>query len=218
MEMESIKEMRIEPDAFFKLTYGLFILTSAQNGKDGGCIINTVMQITDLPKKRIAVAVNKAYFTHDLIVNSKIFNISALTTDSSFDIFKRFGFQSGSNTDKFSGFESFCERSENNLYYVKQNTNAFFSAKVISSSDFETHTLFIAEITESAVLSNAASLSYQYYFDNIKPKPTVKLQNSDKKTYICKICGYIHETDGDLPNDFVCPICKHGKSDMELQV
>jgi len=208
---------KIEPNAFFKLTYGLFVLTSAQNGKDGGCIINTVMQVTDSPKKRIAVAVNKANFTHDLIANSKVFNVCALTTDSSFDIFKRFGFQSGRDADKFGGFESFCERSENKLYYVKQNTNAFFSAKVINSSDFETHTLFIAEITESAVLSNAASLSYQYYFDNIKPKPATKPQTSGKKTYVCKICGYIHEADGDLPDDFVCPICKHGKSDMELQ-
>ncbi|MDR0305200.1 MAG: flavin reductase [Chitinispirillales bacterium] len=212
-----LHENKIEPNSFFKLTYGLFVLTSSQNGKDGGCIINTVMQITDSPKKRIAVAVNKTNFTHDLIVSSGIFNVSALTTDSNFDIFKRFGFQSGRDVNKFAEFEEFCEKSENNLYYLKQNTNAFFSAKVVSENDFETHSLFIAEITEASVLSNVDSLSYRYYFENIKPKPAAKPQNSSKKTYVCKICGYIHETDDDLPDDFICPLCKHGKNDMELQ-
>jgi flavorubredoxin/flavin reductase (DIM6/NTAB) family NADH-FMN oxidoreductase RutF len=210
-----LRENKIDPNSFFKLTYGLFVLTSSQNGKDGGCIINTVMQITDSPK-RIVIAVNKANFTHDLIMDSKIFNVSALTVNSSFDIFKRFGFQSGRDTDKFAGFKEACEKSENNLYYVKQTTNSFFSAKVISVNSFETHSLFIAEITEAAVLSNADSLTYQYYFNNIKPKPVVKPPASGKKTYVCKICGYIHETDGDLPDDFICPLCKHPKSDMEL--
>ncbi|MDR2581176.1 MAG: flavin reductase [Fibromonadaceae bacterium] len=202
----------VEPGAFFKLTYGLFVLTSAKSGKDSGCIINTVMQITDNPKQ-IIIAVNKSNFTHDLIADSKKFNVSALTVNSHFDIFQRFGFQSGRNVDKFAGFEDACEKSENGLYYVTRNTNAFFSAEIISATNYGTHTLFAARVSEAAVLSSAASLSYQYYFDNIKPKP----QASGKKIYVCKICGHTEEANGDLPDDFICPLCKHSKEDMELQ-
>ncbi|MDR3012414.1 MAG: flavin reductase [Chitinispirillales bacterium] len=211
-----VRENKIEPNAFFKLTYGLFVLTSAQNNKHSGCIINTVMQITDQPKQ-IVIALNKSNYTHDLIADSKKFNISALTIDSYFDIFKRFGFQSGRDADKFADFEDSCKKSENGLYYITQNTNAFFSAEVVSATDYGTHTLFVALISETAVLSNAPSLTYQYYFDNIKPKPAPKPQSSDKKTYVCKICGYIQEADGELPNDYICPLCKHPKADMELQ-
>jgi flavorubredoxin/flavin reductase (DIM6/NTAB) family NADH-FMN oxidoreductase RutF len=209
-------EHKIEPNAFFKLTYGLFLLTSEKNGKNSGCIINTVMQITDTPKQ-IAIAVNQSNFTHDLIIESGKLNISALTTDSSFDVFKRFGFQSGRDIDKFAGFEDACEKSENGLYYITRDTNAFFSAEVIAATDYGTHTLFVAQVSEAAVLSNAASLSYQYYFDHIKPKPAPKPQNTGKKTYVCKICGYIEESDNDLPDDYICPLCKHPKADMELQ-
>ncbi|MCL2069394.1 MAG: flavin reductase [Treponema sp.] len=209
-------ENTIEPGAFFKLTYGLFVLTSAKNGKDGGCITNTVIQITDNPKQ-IAIALNKSNFTHDLISDSKKFNVSVLTTDSKFDIFQRFGFQSGRDTDKFAGFESNCKKSNNGLSYVTLGTNAFFSAEVISATDYGTHTLFVAKITEAAVLSNGTSLSYQYYFDNIKPKPAPKPQATDKKTYVCRICGHIQEADGELPDDYICPVCKHPKADMELQ-
>ncbi|MDR2579167.1 MAG: flavin reductase [Chitinispirillales bacterium] len=210
------RENKVDPGAFFKITYGLFVLTSAKNCKGGGCIINTVMQITDTPK-RIAVAVNKSNFTHDLIAESGIFNISVLTVDSSFDVFKRFGFQSGRDADKFAGFEDACEKSENGLYYITRNANAFFSAEVIAAADYGTHTLFVAQVSEAAVLSNAASLSYQYYFDHIKPKPASAPRAEGKKTYACKICGYIEQTDGDLPDDYTCPLCKHPKSDMELQ-
>jgi flavin reductase (DIM6/NTAB) family NADH-FMN oxidoreductase RutF/flavodoxin len=210
-------EHKIEPGAFFKLTYGLFVLISEKNGKNSGCIINTVMQITDTPKQ-IAIAVNKSNYTHDLIIESGRFNVSALTTDSSFDIFKRFGFQSGRDVDKFAGFEKSCEKSDNGLYYIASGANAFFSAEVIAATDYGTHTLFVAQVSEAAVLSNTASLSYQYYFDHIKPKPAPKPQASGKKSYICKICGYIEESDDDLPDDYICPLCKHPKADMELQL
>jgi len=211
-----VNNTKIEPSAFFKITYGLFVLSSADDDKDSACIINTVLQVTDTPK-RIGIAVNKANFTHDLIVKSGKFNLSTLTTEAQFDVFKRFGFQSGRNVNKFADFEQNCKKSGNNLYYVTQNTNAYFSVKVISTSDFGTHSFFVGEVEESAVLSNAASLSYQYYLDNIKPKPEAKPAASNgKKSYICKICGYIHE-DGELPDNIVCPICKHGKADFELQ-
>ena len=212
----------VEDIAFFKLTYGLFVLSSginsssASTGKNGGCITNTVMQITDIPKQ-IVIAVNKLNFTHDLIAESKKFNLSVLTTDSKFDIFQRFGFQSGRDVDKFAGFENFCKKSENGLYYVTLNTNAFLSGDVISISDYGTHSLVAAQVSEAAVLSNAPSLSYQYYFDNIKPKPAPKPQATGKKTYVCRICGHVEEAEGELPDDYICPLCKHPKADMVLQ-
>ena len=214
--VKAAAENKVEANAFFKLTYGLFVLSSAKSGKDSGFIINTVMQITDTPKQ-IVIAVNKSNYTHDLIIESGKFNISTLTTDSLFDVFKRFGFQSGRDTDKFAGFEDSCKKSENGLYYITSNTNSFFSAEVISATDYGTHTLFVALVSESAVLSNGVSLTYQYYFDNIKPKPAPKPQLTGKKTYVCKICGHIEEADGELPDDYICPLCKHPKADMELQ-
>ena len=153
-----------------------------------------------------------------MIADSGKFNVSVLTTDSHFDIFQRFGFQSGRDVDKFAGFEDFCKKSENGLYYLTLNTNAFFSGDVISASDYGTHMLFAASVSEAVVLSNTASLTYQYYFDHIKPKTAIKTQASGKKIYVCKICGYIEEADGELPDDYICPLCKHPKSDMELQV
>jgi flavorubredoxin/flavin reductase (DIM6/NTAB) family NADH-FMN oxidoreductase RutF len=206
----------IDPSAFYKITYGLFVLTSEDNGKHGGCIINTVMQITDQPKQ-IVVAVNKANFTHDLIIKSKKFNVSALTTDSGFNVIERFGFQSSRNVNKFDGFEDACKKSENGLYYITRDVNAFLSAEVISTTDYGTHTLFAAKVSEAVVLSNAVSLSYQYYLDNIKPKPVVKAPPDGKKVYVCKICGYIETGYDELPDDYLCPLCKHPKSDMELQ-
>ena len=212
-----IKEDKsIDTNALFKLTYGLFVLTSANNGIHSGCIINTAMQITETPMQ-ILVSVNKLNYTHDLIMNTRKFNVSALTIESHFDIFKRFGFQSGRDTDKFSGYEEFCLKSKNGLYYITQNTNSFLSGEVISTADHGTHTIFIAQVSEGAVLANVPSLSYQYYFDHVKPKPMVKPQASGKKVYVCKICGYIHETDEELPDDFICPLCKYPKEFMVLQ-
>ncbi len=205
----TVDTSKIEPSAMFKLSYGLFVLT-AKGQKDNGCIINTVMQITDNPK-RITIAVNKANFTNKMILDSGCFNVSVLTTDTPFSIFERFGFSSGKDTDKFEGFNSVA-RSENGLYYLTEYSNAFISAKVTQSIDCGTHTLFIADVTEAAVLSNAESVTYQYYFDNIKPKPNQTAEK--KKGFVCKICGYIYEGET-LPADFVCPLCKHPAEDFE---
>ena len=201
-------DKKVEPNAMFKLSYGLFVLT-AKGTRDNGCIINTVTQITDTPK-RISIAVNKANHTHDLIMNSGVFNVSVLTTDATFALFQRFGFQSGREVDKFDGFIDVA-RSENGLYYVTQASNAFISGKVIQTLDYGTHTVFIADVTEAKVLSNAPSLTYAYYFEHVKPKPAAL---SEQKGWVCKICGYVYEGD-ELPADFICPLCKHGAEDFE---
>ena len=202
----------IDPKTVQKFSYGLFVLTAQADGKDNGCIINTAAQLTSTPN-RINIAVNKANYTHDMILNTGVFNVSVLSQKASFDIFKRFGFASGKDTDKFAGYERNVARSANGLLYVTEGTNAFMSAKVIDAYDYGTHTLFIAELTEAAVLNQDPSVTYAYYFDHIKPKPQPKIE--EKKTgWVCKICGYVYEGD-ELPADFICPLCKHGADDFE---
>lgn len=198
----------VDPTAMFKLSYGLFVLTAKDGDKDNGCIINTVMQVTDVTK-RIAIAVNKANYTHDMIKKTGVFNVSVLTTDAPFKLFQHFGFQSGRDADKFADFAE--SRTANGLRYVPEYSNAVISGKVIEEHEYDTHTLFIAEVTEAAVLSNTPSVTYQYYFDHIKPQPQ---PTTDKKGYVCKICGYIYEGET-LPDDFICPLCKHGAEDFE---
>ena len=201
-------EALVDPTAMFKLSYGLFVLT-AKDGRDNGCIINTVTQITDTPK-RISIAVNKANLTHDMILKTGEFNVSVLSTDADFGLFKRFGFQSGRDADKFEGLDTLA-RSSNGLLYLTQAANALISGKVIQALDFGTHTLFIADVTEARVLDNAPSLTYAYYFEHVKPKPQAFNQ---PKGWVCKICGYVYEGD-ELPADFICPLCKHGAEDFE---
>lgn len=203
-------EEKIEPNAMFKLSYGLVVLSANKDGKDNGCIINTVTQITDSPK-RISIAVNKANFTHDMIIDTGVFNVSVLTEKVTFDEIKHFGFQSGINVNKFENYDTKA-RTENGILYVHKYANAVISGKVINTIDCGTHTVFIAEVTEAKVLSNEKSVTYDYYFANIKPKPApVK---SGKKGFICKICGYVYEGET-LPPDYICPICKHGAEDFE---
>ena len=206
---------KIQPEAMFKFSYGLYVLSASQNGRDNGCIINTAVQLTDSPK-RVALAVNKANLTHDMIFADGRFNLSFLSEQATFDLFKRFGFQSGRNADKFDGIQT--ARSENGLIYLPQATNGFLSGKVTSKLDVGTHTLFIADVTEAKALSNVPSVTYAYYFANIKPKPHAATQSaapSKKKRWMCQICGYIYEGD-ELPADIVCPICKHGADDFIL--
>lgn len=209
-EAEGDKEAMVEPNALFKLSYGLFVLTAKDGGKDNGCIINTVTQLTDTPK-RITIAVNKANYTHDMIQKTGVFNVSVLSEDVPFKIFQQFGFQSGRDADKFAGMAT-QTRSANGLRYLSEYTNAFISAKVISAEDYGTHTLFVADITEAKVLSAEPSVTYAYYFEHIKPKPQPTAET--KKGWVCKICGYVYEGE-DLPADFICPLCKHGAEDFE---
>ncbi len=193
----------------FKLSYGLYILTSREGDKDNGCIINTAAQLTASPM-RVSVAVNKANYTHDMIMNTKAFNVSVLSESAPFSAFERFGFQSGKDADKFEGLP--VDRAANGIRYITENANAVISGKVTDAIDYGTHTLFIAEVSQSCIISNEPSVTYQYYFDNIKPAP--KKPKAAVKGYICKICGYVHEGE-ELPEDFVCPICKHGADDFE---
>ena len=202
--------VKVEPNAMFKLSYGLFVLTARDGDKDNGCIINTVTQITDSPK-RISIAVNKANYTHDMIKKTGAFNVSVLSRDVPFRVFEHFGFQSGRDVYKFADCES-ENRSQNGILYIPKFTNAYISGKVTDMIEYETHTLFIADVTEAIVLSNVPSVTYEYYFDQIKPKPQPPAE--DKKGFVCKICGYVYEGD-ELPEDFICPLCKHGAEDFE---
>lgn len=199
----------MDMNALFKLSYGLFVLSAKENGKDNGCIINTAMQLTDTPAQ-IAVAVNKQNYTHDMVKNTGIFNLSVLSQDAVFWIFQHYGFQSGRDVDKFANLPE--ARTENGVRYVQGCTNAVISGKVVSTVDCGTHTLFIAEVTDAKILSEEPSVTYQYYFDHIKPKP----QPTEKKSWVCKICGYVYEGE-ELPADYICPWCKHGIEAFEEQ-
>ncbi|MDR1468990.1 MAG: flavin reductase [Spirochaetaceae bacterium] len=210
LEAHVVKEGSVDNAAFFKLSYGLYLLTAKNGEKDNGCIINTAVQLTDNPK-RVTIAVNKQNYTHDLILKTGVFNVSILSQDVPFKTIQHFGFQSGRTVDKFADVPD-VKRSANGLFYADACANAFLSGKVVSHTDFGTHTLFVAEVTEAGLLSEKPSVTYQYYFDHIKPKPPVG--NAPKKGWVCKICGYVHEGE-DLPEDFVCPLCKHGAADFE---
>ena len=194
--------------ALFNIGYGLYILTSKEGDKDNGCVINTLMQITSDPL-RCVIGVNKNNYTHDMIKRTGVFNVSVLTKSTSFDLIKHFGFQSGKDSEKIKGYAPIA-KTENGLAYVTENTNAVLSFKVTGESDFGTHTLFTAEVTDAKTLSNEETVTYTYYQKYIKPKP----EKTKVKGWRCKICGYIYEGD-ELPSDFICPICKHGASDFE---
>ena len=199
---------QIENNTMFKISYGLFVLTAKMGEKNNGCIINTVQQLSQGPLK-ISVAVNKDNYTHDMIKATGEFNVSVLTENTPFSVFERFGFQSGRDADKFLGFGE-TMASENGILYLTKYSNSFISGKVVEEVDCTSHTLFIAEVTEAKVLSDERSVTYQYYHENIKPKP----EKVKKSGYVCKICGYVYEGDP-LPQDFVCPLCKHGAADFE---
>ena len=189
----------------FNISYGLYIITANENGKDNGCIVNTVTQVTSDPN-RIVVAVSKQNYTHDMIMRTGVFNASILTEKSKFDTYKHFGFQSGKEVDKFESIT--FKRAENGVAYITDETNAVISAKVVSTTDLGTHTLFLADVTDAFVLSDDPSVTYTYYQKNIKTAPAPA---SAKKGFICTICGYIYEGDT-LPADFICPWCKHDAS------
>jgi flavin reductase (DIM6/NTAB) family NADH-FMN oxidoreductase RutF len=201
--------MSIDNTAMFKLSYGLFVLTAREGDKDNGCIINTATQVTSSPN-RIAVTVNKQNYTHGMILRTGVFNLSVLTEETDFWVFQHYGFQSGRDVDKFENLPEL--RTENGLRYAAGCSNAVISAKVVNTVDCGTHTLFIAEVTDAHMLSSTPSVTYQYYFDHIKPKP----QPSEEKKWVCKICGYVYEGK-DLPPDYICPWCKHGIEAFELR-
>ncbi len=198
----------MDKKAMYQLTYGLFILTAREGEKDNGCIVNTVSQVTTEPN-RITVAVNKKNYTHDMILRTGEFNVSVLTEKSTFGTFKHWGFQSGAEVDKLEAVE--YQRSGNGIVYIANECNAYISARVVSATDLGTHTLFLADVTDCAVLSEDNSVTYQYYQKNIKAAPAAQ---EKKKGFICTVCGYIYEGDT-LPEGFICPWCKHPASDFK---
>ena len=190
-----------------QISYGLYILSVGLGDKDNGCVINTACQVTSTPN-RITLAVNKQNLTHDMLMYTKEFNLSILSEKAEFSLFQRFGFQSGRQADKFLDFP--VKRSKNGIAYIEKGSCAFLSGKVTDTLDLGTHTLFLADVTDGETLSEDAPATYAYYHKNIKPAPKKK----EKAGWRCKICGYIYEGET-LPEDFVCPVCKHGAQDFE---
>lgn len=193
--------------ALFNIGYGLYVVTSNDGKKDNGLIVNTVTQVTSTPN-RVAVTVNKENYSHHIIKQTGKMNINCLTVDAPFSVFEKFGFVSGRNTDKFQGCEPL--RSDNGLIFLPRYINSFMSLAVEQYIDLDTHGMFICSVSEARVISDRETMTYTYYQDNVKPKP----QTEGKKGYVCKVCGYIYEGD-ELPEDIVCPLCKHGAADFE---
>ena len=192
----------------FSLTYGLFVLTAKEGSKDNGCIVNTASQVASDPNT-IAVSVNKNNYTCGMIERTKEFNVSVLSEKSKFETYRHWGLQSGKDVDKT--VEIAYKRSANGLIYIAEETNAFLSAKVIKAIDLGSHMLFIGLVTDGEKLSDDPSVTYNFYQNNIKPKP---VDQSKKKGFICTVCGYIYEGET-LPDDFICPVCKHPASDFK---
>ena len=206
----------MDKKAMYKLSYGLFVLTARESEKDNGCIINTAIQAASEPNQ-LSICVNKSNYTHDMIERTGKFTVSVLNQNAQFELFKHFGFQSGRDTNKFETFEK-CARGTNGIYYITQGTNAYISVTVNKTEDLGSHTMFIGEITDMEVLSDIPSLTYEYYQNNIKPKPQAVGQTEDGQTiWRCRICGYEYVGE-ELPDDFICPLCKHPASDFEKVV
>ena len=195
--------------ALFKIGYGLYVITSNDGRRDNGMIVNTVSQVTNSPN-RIAVCINKQNYTHHVVQQSGVMNLNCLSTEAPFSVFERFGFQSGRSVDKFSGSDFEDLRSDNGLRFLSKYINAMMSLKVERYVDLDTHGMFICTVTEARVLSDKETMTYSYYQSNVKPKP----QTEGKKGWVCTVCGYIYEGDP-LPEDFICPLCKHGAADFE---
>ncbi len=203
----------MDKKAMYKLSYGLFVLTAKEGEKDNGCIINTAIQAASTPNQ-MSICVNKANDTHDMIMRTDEFTVSVISQRASFDLFKHFGFQTGREVNKFADFTA-CDRGQNGIYYITEGTNAYISVKVAKTEDLGSHTMFIGEITDMEVLSGDASATYEYYMNYIKPKPQEAGKTEDGQTiWRCTICGYEYVGE-ELPEDFICPLCKHPASDFE---
>ena len=193
--------------ALFNIGYGLYVVTSNDGKKDNGLIVNTVSQVTNTPN-RVAVAINKDNYSHHIIKQTGIMNVNCLSTDAPFSVFQTFGFQSGRNADKFANIEPL--RSDNGLAFLPRYINSFMSLQVEQYVDLGTHGMFICSVTEARVISDTETMTYTYYMNNVKPKP----ETAGKKGHVCKVCGWVYEGE-DLPDDIVCPLCKHGAADFE---
>jgi len=197
----------VDPTALFHIGYGLYVVTTNDGKKDNGLIVNTVTQVTSTPN-RVAVTVNKQNYSCQVIEKTGLLNISTLSQDAPFSVFRNFGFQSGKEVDKFADFPH-TQRTANGLLVLDKYSNAYISCKVISQIDLQTHIMFICDVAQCVNLSDVETMSYTYYLEHVKPKP-----ETDKKGFVCKICGWVYEGE-ELPPDIVCPLCKHGAADFE---
>ncbi|MBR3289844.1 MAG: flavin reductase, partial [Clostridia bacterium] len=193
--------------ALFNIGYGLYVVTCHDGKRDNGLIVNAVSQVTSAPN-RVAVCINKQNYSHHVIRQTGVMNVNCLSTDAPFSVFERFGFQSGRTADKFENDPPL--RSDNGLAFLPKYINSFLSLKVDDYVDLDTHGMFICSVTEARVMSDKETMTYTYYQENVKPKPKIE----GKKGFVCKICGYVYEGD-ELPEDFICPLCKHGAADFE---
>lgn len=201
------KTGEIDPKALFRIGYGLYVVSARENGQDNGMIANAVVQVTNSPN-RIAVTLNKESLTAEMILHTGVMTVSCLTVNAPYAVFERFGLQSGRTVSKFEGFAA--RRTANGTQIPAEHINAFFSLSVEQTVDLDTHYMFICSLTEAQVLEDAPTMTYDYYYAQVKPKK----QAAAKKGYICRICGYVFEGDP-LPEDFICPLCKHGAADFE---
>ncbi len=203
--------------AMYKLSYGLFVLTAKVGDKINGCITNTAIQVASEPNQ-ISFAVNKANYTHEMLMKTDVCNISVISEEADFELFKHFGFQSGKDVDKFVGFTD-CALAANGVPYITKGTNAYFSINIKQRVDLGSHTLFIGEVADMEVLSEVPSATYSYYQANIKPKPADSKKTEEipawQHKWRCKICGYEYVGES-LPADFICPVCKHPAEDFEM--
>lgn len=197
----------MDTKALFNIGYGLYVVTSNNGTRDNGLIVNTVTQLTDSPN-RVAVTINKANYSHDIIRQTGIMNVNCIAQDAPFEVFQNFGFQSGRDADKFSRYS--FSRSGNGLAVPDSHINSFMSLKTEQYLDFGSHGMFVCTLEDAEIISSTPTMTYSYYHSNVKPKPQVK----SKKGFVCKICGYVYEGET-LPADFICPLCKHGAADFE---
>jgi flavin reductase (DIM6/NTAB) family NADH-FMN oxidoreductase RutF len=193
--------------ALFRLGYGLYVITTNDGNRDNGCIVNTVTQVAENPN-RLAVCINKNNYTDHIVSKTGKLNVNCLSEEAPFSVFERYGFKSGRSVDKFEGLS--VKRSDNGLVILPQYINAIMSLHVESSVDLGTHNMYICTIEEARVVSNANTMTYTYYQNNVKPKP----ETEGKKGWVCTVCGYVYEGEN-IPDDFICPLCKHGVSDFE---
>ena len=193
--------------ALFNIGYGLYVVTCNDGKKDNGLIVNTVTQLTDTPY-RVAVNINKQNYSHHVIRQTGQLNVNCLSVDAPFKVFERFGFQSGRAVNKFTSCQP--NRSDNGLVFLPRYINSFMSLKVEDYVDLDTHGMFICSVTEARVMNDRETMTYTYYQENVKPRP----ETEGKSGFVCKICGYVYEGT-ELPDDFICPLCKHGAADFE---
>ena len=201
------KTPQMDPSALFRIGYGLYVVTCNDGTKDNGLIVNTVCQLTSTPN-RVAVTINKSNYSHDVIKADGRMNVNCLSEEAPFAVFEAFGFRSGRDVNKFADCTPL--RAANGLVILPRYINAYLSLEVEQYVDLDPHGMFICKLTEAVVVSDAETMTYSFYQKNVKPRP----QPEKKKGYVCKICGYVYEGDP-LPEDFVCPLCKHGAQDFE---